>query len=211
MKNVSILCTDPLHPVNAWLERWAKGVASRTDVRILRDVDDLQGGDFLFLVSCQQMVRKPARDAYRYCMVLHASALPEGRGMSPHIWQLLEGREQLTVSLLNAEDVVDSGDIWHQMTFPVARTALADEINQQLFDAEVALMGWALDHCETTQPRPQHGTPTTYRRRTPADSEIDATRPLADYFELLRVADAARFPAYFVHRGQKYRIRIDKL
>ena len=211
MKNVSILCTDILHPVNAWLERWAKEVASRADVRILRDVRELAGGDFLFLVSCQQLVRKPARDAYRYCLVLHASALPEGRGMSPHIWELLEGREQLTVSLLNAEDPVDSGAIWNQSSFLVARTALADEINQQLFDAEVGLMAWALNHCETTQPLPQQGTSTTYRRRTPADSEIDATRPLADYFDLLRVSDAARFPAYFVYRGQKYRIRIDKL
>lgn len=211
MKEVHVLCTDPTHPVNSWLESWADRVAGQAKVHILRDVSALRSGDFLFLVSCQQIVRKAMRAAYRHCLVLHASALPEGRGMSPHIWQLLQGRDHLTVTLLNAEDMVDSGAIWHQLSFPVARTALADEINRDLFESELALMDWAIEHCDKTQPYAQKGPSTSYRRRTPADSEIDVNRPLSDYFDLLRVADPMRFPAYFVHRGQKYRVRIDKL
>jgi methionyl-tRNA formyltransferase len=211
MKQVSVLCSDPSHPVNPWLERWAAAMSPLARVRIVRDVAELPGGDFLFLVSCHQIVRRPARDAYRHSLVLHASALPEGRGMSPHVWQILEGRDSLTVTLLDAEDEVDSGAIWHQISFPVPRTDLAAEINRRLFEAEIELMTWALDHCDVEQPRPQEGIPSLYRRRTPADSEIDPNRPLADYFDLLRVADPDRFPAFFLHRGQKYRVRIDKL
>jgi len=211
MKYVSVLCSDPSHPVNPRLECWAAAVAPSATVRILRDVADLPGGDFLFLVSCHQIVKKPTRDAYRHCLVLHASELPQGRGMSPHIWQILEGRDRLTVTLLNAEDEVDSGDIWHQISFPVPRTNLADEINQQLFDVETELMTWALAHCDHERPRPQVGMPSLYRKRAPADSEIDPNRPLVEYFDLLRVADPDRFPAFFTYRGQKYRIRIDKL
>jgi methionyl-tRNA formyltransferase len=211
MKHVTILCTDPLHPVNQWLKRWSLSVAGRAQVEILRDVALAHGGDFLFMVSCQQIVRKATRDKYRFRLVLHASELPQGRGMSPHIWQLLEGRERLTLSLLDAEDQVDSGAIWHQLHFEVPRTDLADEINARLFAAEMEMLDWALAHCEQAQPRVQAGQPSYYRRRTPADSEIDVNRPLADAFDVLRLADPDRYPAFFVYRGQRYRIRIDKL
>lgn len=208
---VTILCTDPAHPVNAWLERWTAEVAPKADVSILRDATQVKGGDFLFLVSCHQIIRRSTRDHFRHSLVLHASPLPHGRGMSPHIWQVLEGATKLTLTLLNAEDEVDSGDIWLQREFEVPPTALYDEINARLFDAEVTLMHWALENCDTARPRAQYGQPTIYRRRRPQDNRIDPERSLGESFDLMRVADPDRYPAFFEFRGQKYRIRIDKL
>ena len=72
-------------------------------------------------------------------------------------------------------------------------------------------MSWALDHCDTATPRKQSGESSYFRKRSPQDSRIDPSRPLADSFDLLRVADPERYPAFFEHRGQTYRIRIDKL
>lgn len=211
MTRVSILCTDAAHPVNAWLERWAARQARDVQVAIHRDRGEVQGGDFLFLVSCQQLIGKPIRERYRHTLVLHASDLPRGRGMSPHIWQVLEGASRIVVSLLNAEDEVDSGDIWHQEEFRLDGTELHDEINERLFEAELRLMDWALAHCDRATPRRQSGAPTVYRRRTPADSAVDPARPLAESFDLLRVCDPARYPAHFELRGQKYTIRIEKV
>ncbi|MCG3189246.1 MAG: Bifunctional polymyxin resistance protein ArnA [Burkholderiaceae bacterium] len=208
--NISILCTDPRHPVNPWLRRWADEQAGHR-VSIHRDRRELAGGDFLFLVSCHQMIGKSLRDLYYRTLVLHASALPKGRGMSPHIWQILEGADRLWVTLLNAEDALDSGDIWHQVELRFDGTELHDEINAKLFAAELELMSWALAHCDGATPRKQSGKPSQYRKRTPADSAIDPTRPLVESFDLLRVADSERYPAYFDHRGCRYRIRIDKL
>jgi methionyl-tRNA formyltransferase len=210
MLNVSILCTDTQHPVNAWLERWAERHRAEANVEIRHDFKDLRGGDFLFLVSCHQIIRKPTRDLFRHTLVLHASALPQGRGMSPHIWQVLEGRDRITLTLLNAEDTLDSGDIWHQAEIRLQGTELYDEINAALFDAEVALMDWALQHCDRTQPRAQSGEGSFYRRRTPQNSRIDPTLPLLESFNQLRVADPQRYPAYFEHLGRKYLIRIER-
>lgn len=211
MKSVSILCTDPNHPVNPWLTAWVERESSRARTEIRRDFKELAGGDILFLVSCHQILRKPTRDLYRQTLILHASALPKGRGMSPHIWQVLEGANRITVSLLNAEDGLDSGDIWHQVDVEFDGTELHDEINRKLFDAEIALMSWALEHCDTAVARQQTGEGSFYRRRTSEDSRIDPQRPLVESFDLLRVADPDRYPAFFEYRGQKYRIRIDKL
>lgn len=210
MIQVSILCTDPAHPVNAWLERWAQRRAGDAAVSIHRDRAEARGGDFLFLVSCHQVVGKDIRARYRHTLVLHASDLPRGRGWSPHVWRILEGADRLTVSLIRAEDEVDSGDIWHQAVVKLDGTELHDEINGKLFDAELELMDWALEHCDRARPQPQSGTPSRYRKRTPADSAIDPARPLAESFDLLRVADPDRYPAHFEYRGRKYTIRIEK-
>ena len=43
--------------------------------------------------------------------MIHASDLPKGRGWSPHIWGLINEAQQITISLLEAVDKVDSGDI----------------------------------------------------------------------------------------------------
>lgn len=210
MFDVSILCTDTRHPVNPWLERWAQRRGADARVRIARDWRELGGGDFLFLVSCHQIIGKAVRDTFRHTLVLHASALPKGRGMSPHVWQILEGADRITLTLLNAEDALDSGDIWQQKELRFDGTELHDEIHRALFDAEIELMDWALDHCDHARPVAQVGEPTYYPRRTPADSRIDPTRPLAEFFDLLRIADPDRYPAHFEYRGQKYNIRIEK-
>jgi methionyl-tRNA formyltransferase len=211
MKKVTVLCSDSRHPVNVPLDRWSKEVAPVADVQIIRTVAEARGGDFLFLVSCQEIVRAVARSRYRHTLVLHASALPTGRGMSPHVWQLLDGQTELTMTLLNAADPVDSGDIWRQVSFNVPRSATFVEINARLFDTQIELMSWALQNCERHTPTQQQGTPSYYRRRTPADSEIDPRKPLMDSFDLLRLADPERYPAYFTLHDRKFRITIEPM
>ncbi|HNK17948.1 MAG TPA: hypothetical protein PLG92_06220, partial [Piscinibacter sp.] len=74
MTSVHIVCTDPQHGVNAWLERWIEAHAGDADIRLLRDAREASGGDFLFLVSCHQIVGRDILDRYRHTLVLHASA-----------------------------------------------------------------------------------------------------------------------------------------
>jgi methionyl-tRNA formyltransferase len=208
---VHIVCTDPAHGVNAWLERWAMAHAHDAEVHILRDAREATGGDFLFLVSCHQIIGAEIRARYRHTLVLHASALPAGRGMSPHVWQILEGRGGFTLSMLEAVDALDAGRIWHQLEVAVPPDAVCHEINERLFDAELALMDWALAHAATVQPREQHGEPSYYRKRGPADSRLDPERPLAEQFDLLRVSDPDRYPAHFEYRGRRYRLRLEPM
>ena len=208
---VHIVCTDPAHGVNAWLQRWAAAHAHDAQVHILRDAREAVGGDFLFLVSCHQIIGAEVRARYRHTLVLHASALPAGRGMSPHVWQILEGRGGFTLTMLEAVDALDAGRIWHQIEVEVPSTAVCHEINQRLFDAELALMNWALDNAATVQPREQHGESSYYRKRGPADSRLDPERALAEQFDLLRVSDPERYPAHFEYRGRRYRLRLEPM
>lgn len=49
---------------------------------------------------------------------LHASALPEYRGMMPLYWQIRNHEKQGTLSIIKVEQEIDSGDILLQQTFP---------------------------------------------------------------------------------------------
>lgn len=190
------------------MEPWVRAHAG---ARLVRSVAELVGGDFLFLISCGEIIRPEVRDRYRHTLVIHASDLPRDRGWSPHVWTIIEGGQAITVSLLVCTDPVDSGDIWHQERFALDGTETFDEINARLFAAEVRLMDWAITHCDTDQPRPQTGEPSYRRKRTPADSQVRPEQSIAEIFDLLRVCDPERYPAFFEYRGAKYALALRRL
>lgn len=209
---IAILCTDPGHPVMEPLRQWQAEMTRRGHVVALHaDKHALTGGDILFLVSCSQLIKPAERAAFRAVLVLHASDLPRGRGWSPHVWAVVGGARTITLCLLEARDPVDSGDIWLRTEFVLEGHELLPEINAKLFAHELALMSQAVEQFDSIRPVPQSGEPGPYlRKRTPADSELDPHRTIAEQFDLLRVVDNTRYPAYIHFRGHKYLLKIEK-
>ncbi|HEX2852291.1 MAG TPA: formyltransferase family protein [Opitutaceae bacterium] len=209
---ISILCSDEKHPVVSHLQGWVRDGATRGhDIRLVHDKSGLTDGDILFLVSCTQLIRPDVRARFKATLVLHASDLPEGRGWSPHIWSVLRGGTGFTVTLLEAAEPVDSGAIWLKTTCSLEGHELLPEIEAKLFAAELSLMTQAVEKFQAIRPVPQAGEPgQSLPRRTPADSRLDVNKTLAEQFDLLRVVDAQRFPAFFEHRGHRYVLKIEK-
>jgi methionyl-tRNA formyltransferase len=210
--NVTILSSDPGHPVVPWLQRWQAEMAARGhSVSLCFDKRELAGGDLLFLVSCAHIVREAERSRYGAVLVLHASDLPHGRGWSPHIWSIVNGAREIPLCLMAAADPVDTGDIWFKTTFTLEGHELLPEINEKLFAAELSLMTRAVENDGVVTPTPQVGDPGLYMaKRTLEHSRLDPHRPLADQFDLLRVVDNDRYPAFMDFRGARYVIRIEK-
>ncbi len=209
---ISFLCSDALHPVNAYLEKWLAENADQHALELVRKKTDLRGGDILFLVACAEIITEEDRSKYSASLVLHASDLPRGRGWSPHIWEILQGAEEITLSLLEAEDQVDSGRIWKKVRILIPKHALWAEINDLLFKAEIDLIDYAVHNFDRVEPLSQSDdvTPNYYPRRTPKDSLIDPRKSLQEQFDLIRVCDPNRFPAYFDHLGHRYLLKLEK-
>lgn len=208
---ISVFCSSQKHPIYPFLEKWCFDKGLQHLVELKTSKNDLSGGDLLFLVSCSEIINSLIRDRYKKTLIIHASDLPTGRGWSPLVWQILEGQKNITVTLLEAEDKVDSGVIWHQEIIYFKGHELFDEINNSLFQAELHLMDYAIDNFHTVQSRPQpQRAATYYRKRTPEDSYFDPKRSLIEQFNLLRIADPERYPAYFYHLGYCYEILIRK-
>ena len=212
IKHITLLMSDFSHPIYPVLKEWVGTFSKAYSISLVKSVNEVPPeGDILFLVSCSEFVTKPIRQRFRYTLVLHASDLPQGKGWSPHVWSILQGASKITVSLINAEDEIDSGDIWQKVTFDLDGTELYQEINQKLFAAELSLIEWACKHIDNAKSQAQQGEQSYFKRRSPEHSRIDPELSLAEQFDLLRVCDEERFPAYFDFRGQRYRIRLEKV
>jgi methionyl-tRNA formyltransferase len=209
---IDVLISDKKHPILTHLQDWViKNKLLENAVSIKYNSNDLIGGDFLFLVSCSEIVSEKIIKKFKYSFILHASDLPEGRGWSPHIWNILEGKNTLTVCLLSPSPNVDRGDIWLKKQISFEGHELFDEINNKLFKAELELMSQILNIVEDLSPSIQKENQSNYYpKRTPEDSRLDLNKTLKEQFNLLRIADKDRYPAFFEYMGHKYFVTIQK-
>ena len=174
--------------------------------RILSDKSELSGGDYLFLISCTQIL-KAERERYKQVFVIHESDVPYGRGWSPLAWQILEGESDIVITLMEAADSVDSGDVFAKKTLNLNGTELADEIHQKCALVKIELMEMAV--AGDIERVAQTGEPSYYRRRVPEDSRIDIEKSLKSQFNLLRICEP-RFPAFFEYLGSRYEVSVRK-
>ncbi len=211
--NVDIVCSSTNHPIFPRLLEWKTKNQPKNNINIVNSTDQLKdGGEILFLISCSEILTKELIEKYKYALLIHASDLPRGRGWSPHIWQILEGNTNITVSLLEVAEGVDTGRIWKKKSFHVESTDLFDEINDKLFKTELMLMDFAMSNIHSIEPKKQSLDipPTYYRKRTSDDSQLDIDKSIRENFNLLRICDTERYPAFFWIDGVKYKVSIQK-
>ena len=183
---ITILCSSASHPVNTMLHEWIDRRRVDHEILLVRSARELACGDILFLFACDEIINEEYRRKFTKTLIVHASDLPKGRGWSPQIWSILDGADTLRISLFEAEDKVDSGDIWKKVEVNIPRHALYDEINEILFNAEAELMDFALASFSKIKPEPQDPLiePSYYRHRSPTDSELDPNETLVNQFDL---------------------------
>ena len=209
---ISILNTSDKHPINEHLSRWICQNSIDHSISLCRSKAELVGGDLLFLVSCSEILGMNETSKFKKSLVIHASDLPVGRGWSPYVWEILNGSSSITVSLIEVAEKVDTGDIWAKVSIGIPKEALFDEINQLLFDAEIELMDYAVSNFETVTPMAQAKIKSSYwPKRVPNDSEIDIKKSIEQQFDLIRVCDFDRYPAFFYINGKKFKLKLEKM
>jgi methionyl-tRNA formyltransferase len=173
-------------------------------------IKEAPSADIAIYLSCERIVPAAERARFRHNLVVHASDLPRGRGWSPMTWRILEGADRLTVTLFEAIDELDAGDIYAQAELVFEGHELIDELRAKL-DAAIhdLIIGFTRQWPNVTA-RPQQGESSFYPRRRPQDSKLDPDKSLRENFNALRVVDNDRYPAYFEHAGHVYELRITK-
>jgi RimJ/RimL family protein N-acetyltransferase len=210
LKRVSIL-SDPFSWIDGYLDDLALSLGLRGyQVRRILHPTDLVAGDVCFLLSCGRLLSPDQLALHRHNLVVHESALPQGQGWSPMTWQILEGASEIPITLFEATAELDAGPIELQQRIVLQGTELVEEWRDLQAQATIALcLEWLDRYAEVLkEARPQQGQASHYRRRRPADSELDPQRSLAQQFNLLRVVDNQRYPAFVELRGQRYELQI---
>ncbi|MGF1740815.1 hypothetical protein L4C34_07005 [Vibrio profundum] len=210
-----------LHKVNvlvdndSWVLPYAKQLVKTCEeigleVNFACNQHQLTNSDVSFFIGCTQLVNSNNLKKSTLNLVVHESALPEGKGFAPVAWQILEGKHDIPICLIEASEAADSGDIWLKDSFSLTGQELYREWRAKQGQATLELCVKFLKGYQRIKPVKQQGKESFYARRTLLDSELSVDKTLEQQFDLLRTADNDNFPAFFHYRGKKYKLEISE-
>lgn len=182
----------------------------RCDVVFCDNAKMIRSGDVLFLLGCQTILTSECLSLNKHNLVIHPSKLPEGRGSAALVWKILEGGNIIYLTLFEATEKVDSGPIYYQEKIEFEGHELCDEIRHRQAVKTIELVLRFVDEYPNAKIIEQNGKATYYPKRFPKDSKLNIDQTIRQQFNLLRVSDNKRYPAFFEYRGQKYIIQIHK-
>lgn len=209
-RNISVVVDN-----DSWVLPYAKelvGLIVKKGDRasLCRSVEEVTEGYAAFYLGCLNIVGQKILNINQYNLVVHESDLPKGRGFAPVAWQVLEGKNDITMCLIEAAEEVDAGNIFLKKKMSLKGTELNNEIRDYQGKMSIELCLDFLDLEGAIDGEKQKGTATYYKRRRPDDSELDINKTIAQQFNLLRIADNEAYPAFFIINGIKYILHIEK-
>lgn len=197
-----------------WLESHVANIIQDlkkcTQVKIIYKHEDLPEADICFILGYPKIISPHYLAKHKKNYVIHASDLPKGRGMSPWVWDILEGQNTLHVCLIEAEQGLDEGDIIKKTKIKLNGHELVKETQHAIGATAWTMITDLLEMDSFPIGKKQAGEPSYHKRRYPKDSEININKPLEEQFNLLRIVDNEKYPAFFVKDGIKYILKITK-
>jgi methionyl-tRNA formyltransferase len=171
--------------------------------------ESVTSGEILIMLSCEKIFKNLHLNKKN--LVIHESALPSGKGWSPLTWQVLEGETRIPVTLFEASVKVDAGNIYDICYIDLDGTELVDELrSKQWVATKELIIRFIKNYNPNNLGTPQTGKESFYPRRTKKDSSLDINKTIFEQFNLLRVCDNERYPAWFEMNGIRYIIKIYK-
>jgi hypothetical protein len=176
------------------------------------DTKKIIQGDFNFILSYSRIIDKKILEKNKHNLVVHESDLPNGKGWSPLTWQILEGKNDIPICLFEADEDVDSGMIYIKGNMRFSGAELLDELHLQQGETTIAMCRQFIEEYPgvlNTAVR-QSGDETFYSKRTPEDSRLDPAKTIEEQFNLLRIVDNKKYPAYFEINNHRYELIIKR-
>lgn len=171
---------------------------------------DLIGGDIMLILSCEKILEKKYLDLFKNSIVVHPSKVPHGKGWSPLAWQIIEGCDDIPVSLFEAVESVDAGDVYLVDYIKLEGHELNEEIKHQQGLTTLKMVKKYIEDYTLMKGIPQKGESTFYPRRRKKHNELDPDKTIREQFNLLRIVDNERYPAFFRIKDKEYTLKIYK-
>ena len=208
--NITILVDN-----DSWILPYAVQLCDELDkmgftVKVVRDHALVGEGWINFMLGCMKITPEKILSRNQYNLVVHESELPQGKGFSPMTWQILEEKNEIPICLIEASERVDEGKIWIRDIIKLDGSELNREWRLKQGEKTIELCLRFIDEYEELEPEVQSGAGSFYKKRGPADSELDIKKTIQEQFNLLRVIDNDNYPAYFLRDNKKYIIKIER-
>ena len=201
---------------SSWINKYIKSYfdsleSDKYKFNWTHDHRDIKGTwDLCFILSYTRIIEPEYLKYSKHNLIVHESNLPQGKGMSPLTWQVIEGKQEIPIVLFEAEKSIDSGKIYFRDKITLTGIELVDDLRELQAEKTFQLIDQFLYNYPNISGEEQAGDSSYYPRRTSKDSQLDLNKTLAEQINLLRVCDNEKYPAFFVHNGQKFLLKISK-
>jgi len=167
--------------------------------------------DIVFILSYHKIIESKFLKKHKHNIVIHASALPKGKGWAPMFWQILEGENKIPFSMFEASIGVDDGDIYMQKNLVLTGYELNNRLRekQAIFIIDMCLE-FISNYRVYNIPKKQSGEESFYLKREAKDSQLDIKKSIEEQFNLLRIVDNEDYPAFFYKDNKKYILKIEE-
>jgi methionyl-tRNA formyltransferase len=170
--------------------------------------------DLAFFISCRSKILEKHLKKNKLNLVIHPSKLPDGKGSGIISWKILENKKKLWISFFRPKlENFDCGDILMQDYFLLEGDELCDEIRAKQAKKTIEMCEKIILNLKRKKIKffkQKILRSKFYRIRNPNDSKININKDLNSQFNLLRVSDNERYPAFFYKKGKKYILKIFK-
>lgn len=207
---ITILTDNPNSWILPYIDDLKKELNQTNSVTHIYSTSDIIEGDIMLILSCEKILKSEYLKLHKSNVVVHPSKVPLGKGWSPLAWQILEGSNNIPVSLFEAVEAVDAGDVYMVDYINLKGHELNDEIKHQQGLITMKMVKKYIDEFESMKGIPQSGEETFYPRRRQKENELGIDKTISEQFNLLRVVDNERYPAHFYINGRKYIVKIYK-
>ena len=194
-----------------YVQRLQESLKKEERVNFYRASSEVKEGLIAFYLGCTNIVSPSILRRNKYNLVVHSSNLPKGRGWSPLSHQILRGINKIPVCLFKAVENVDEGDVYYRDEIKFKGHELVDELREKLGSKTIEMCLRFINEPSPPIGIKQSGESSYFLRRRPKDCQIDIEHSILSQFELLRIVDNDRYPAFFECRGHKYRLKIEKM
>ena len=200
--------------LNSWAlphaKRLVKKLKSNHEVYLVHDQNKIKNGDIAIFLSCEKIVNPNILKKNDHNLVPHASFLPKGKGWSPLTWQILEGKNNIPITLFEAGEKVDDGVIYDQKIINFEGHELLGEMQEVLGKKINKMIINFLVKYPDIKGIKQKGKESFYKRRYPKDSQLDINKNIIKQFNLFRIVNNEKYPAFFEYLGYTYTLKIEK-
>ena len=118
--------------------------------------------------------------------------------------QILRGKNKIFISIVEAINKVDSGNIYLQRSFNLKGTELYENIRKIQKIEIIKIIESFLIKYPKIKNKKQTGKENYNKRRNINNSQLNIKKSIHDQFQLLRICDNEKFPAFFIYKKKIY-------
>ena len=160
------------------------------NIGIIKDISPA----YIFIPHWSYIIEREIYENYN-CIVFHMTDLPFGRGGSPLQNLISRGVSETKISAIVVEKILDAGPVYLKKNLSLLGTA--EEIFIRANNVIQIMITEIIN--KNITPKPQIGTPETFKRRTKEMSEItNQFNELVSLYDHIRMLDADGYPKAYI-------------